>query len=112
MKYFYQQYIVIEDLIADLHGLDLSDEERHHLASLVDSSLHHAILDEILSNLSEENKREFLHQLNQDPENEKIMDFLKDKVENIEEKIRFVSEQLVKELHKDVKGAKKVTSNK
>lgn len=108
MKYFYSKYIVIEFLIGELHSMDLSDEERHHLASLIDSSLHHAILDEILSNLSEENKREFLHQLNQDPENEKIMDFLKDKVENIEEKISSISEQLVKEMHKDVKEAKKV----
>lgn len=108
MAIFYTKYIVIEDLITELHGLDLSDKERHHLATLVDSSLHHAILNEILNNLSEEDKREFLHQLNQDPENEKIMDFLKEKVDKIEDKIRHVSEELVKEMHEDIKGARKL----
>lgn len=108
MKYFYSKYIIIEDLITELHEMDLSDEERHHLAVLVDSQLHHAILDEILSNLNETDKKLFLHELHKDPENEKLIDFLKSKVDNIEEKIKTVSEQLVKELHKDVKEAKRV----
>ena len=107
MKYFYQNYIVIEDLITELHGLDLSDEERHHLATLIDSQLHHVILDEILSNLAEDDKKIFLDKINKDPESEEIMDFLNEKIENIEEKISKVSGQLVKELHSDVKEAKK-----
>ena len=108
MKYFYQKYIIIEDLITQLHSLDLSNEERHHLASLVDSSLHHAILDEILSNLSEEDKKLFLHELNKDPENKKIMEFLNEKIDNIEEKIKKVADELIKEMHKDVKEARKL----
>jgi len=105
---FYQKYIFIENLITELHQLDLSDVERQHLASLIDSSLHHAILDEILSNLSESDKKEFLHQLNQDPENDQLMEFLKQKVDNIEEKIARVSEELVKEMHKDLKESKRL----
>ncbi|TSC66800.1 MAG: Uncharacterized protein CEO21_15 [Microgenomates group bacterium Gr01-1014_80] len=102
----YQKYIVIESLIEELHGMDLSDEERQHLASLVDSSLHHAILDEILSNLSIEDKKIFLMKMSQDPEDDKLMEFLNERVENIEDKIKSASEQLVKELHKDIKEAK------
>lgn len=108
MPYFYTKYIVIESLIEELHSMDLSDEERHHLTSLVDSSLHHAILDEILSSLSKEDKKIFLNKINQDPESEKIMEFLNEKIENIEEKIRRVSDELVKEMHSDVKEAKRV----
>lgn len=105
---FYQRYIVIESLIEELHGLDLGEEERYHLASLVDSSLNHAILDEILSNLSPEDKKAFLAKMSEDPENEKLMDFLNERVENIEDKIKTVSEQLIKELHKDIKEAKRI----
>lgn len=107
MKYFYQKYVVMENLVAELHELDLSDEERQHLASLVDSSLHHAILDEILSNLNEEDKKLFLHELNKDPENEKLVDFLKEKIDNIEDKISKVSEGLIKEMHEDVRQVRK-----
>ena len=110
MSYFYSKYIVIEDLITELHGLDLSDEERHHLASLIDSQLHHAILDEILSNLTEADKKVFINKIKEDPESEDILDFLNEKIENIEGKISKVSDQLVKELHGDVKEAKKVSS--
>lgn len=107
MSYFYSKYIVIESLIDELHEMDLSEEEKHHLASLVDSQLHHVILDEILSSLSEDDKKIFLDKLKSDPESEEIMDFLSEKIENIEEKIKTVSDQLVKELHSDVKEAKK-----
>ena len=106
MAYFYTKYIVIEELIEELHSLDLSDEERHHLASLVDSSLHHAILDEILSNLNDADKKIFLTKMNENPKDEKLMDFLNEKVENIEGKIKKVAEDLVVEMHKDIKEAK------
>ncbi len=107
MSIFYQKYIVIENLVAELNDLNLSEEERAHLSALVDSSLHHAILDEILSNLNEEDKKTFLHLLNQDPENEKMVDFLNERIDNIEDKIRKVSTELVKEMHEDVKEVKK-----
>ena len=110
MAYFYTKYIVIEELIEELHSLDLSDEERHHLASLVDSSLHHAILDEILSNLNDADKKIFLTKMNENPKDEKLMDFLNEKVENIEGKIKKGAEDLVAEMHKDIKEAEKKSS--
>lgn len=108
MKIFFQKYVVMEELISEIDKLELSPEEKHHLSALVDSSLHHAILDEILSNLSNEDKKLFLHEMNKDPESEKLVDFLKDKIDNIEDKISKVSDQLVSELHEDVKEAKKL----
>ena len=108
MSYFYTKYIVIENLITELHDLDLSSEERLHLSSLVDSSLHNAVLDEILSNLKKEDQKLFLKMLSEDSSSEKMIEFLKDKVEGIEEKIKKVSEDLIKEMHEDVKKAKQV----
>lgn len=106
MKYFYSQYIVMESLIEELHKMDLSDEERYHLASLIDSSLHHVILNEILSNLSKEDKKLFLKLWSEDQGNEKLMEFLQNKVKGIEEKITKVSQDLIDKMHEDIKKAK------
>ena len=73
---------------------------------MLDSSLHHVILDEILSNLGEADKKMFLKRLHDNPEDEELWDFLNQKIEGVEEKIKKVSEQLVKEMHEDVKKAK------
>lgn len=105
MVYFYAKFVVIESLLKELNNLDLSESERHHLASLADSSLHHAILDEILSELSPIDKKAFIHRLKENPEDPKIMDFLNEKIEGVEGRIAKVSEDLVKELHKDIEEA-------
>ncbi|OGE37201.1 hypothetical protein A3B45_05275 [Candidatus Daviesbacteria bacterium RIFCSPLOWO2_01_FULL_39_12] len=107
MKYFYSHLIEIESLIIELDKLDLSLEEKSHLSSLVDSSLHHTILDVVLSQLSEKDKKVFLNHL-QKNEHDKIWQFLSSKVDKIEEKIINAAEELKKQLHKDIKDAKKV----
>lgn len=109
---FYTKIIKIESVIEQLHNLDLSDEERIHLANLVDSSLHHIILNEVLTNLNDDDKRTFLKLLHQDPESEQLMEFLQEKIENIEEKIKKVSEELVLQMHKDIKEAKNIKKHK
>ena len=106
MKYFYTKYLILEEFLEDFHKMDLSESERQYLSALVDSSLHHAILNEILSNLSEKNREIFLNLLKEDSSSEKLMEFLKDKVEGIEEKIKKVSGELIKEMHEDIKKAK------
>lgn len=105
MKYFYAHLIEIESLNAKLDELELSKEERMHLSYLADSSLHHKILDEILSNLSDSDKRVFMQHVN-DGDHEKIWKFLNEKIEGVEDKIKKAADQLKDELHKDIKEAK------
>lgn len=105
MKQFYSHIIEIESLIVELDQLDLEDEQKRHLAILIDSSLHHAILDAILLELSEEDKRIFIKHLAED-DHDKIWKFLTEKVGNIEDKIKKVSEDLKHQLHEDLKKAK------
>lgn len=108
MTYFYARIITIESITQELHSMDLSDEERHHLASLVDSNLHYVILDEILSNLSGADKKAFLHRLKMDPEDPKLMEFLAEKIDGIEVRIKKASDDLVAEMYKDIREAKKL----
>ena len=103
-KHFYSDIIETSSLSITLGDMDLSHEERLHLISLVESNLHHTILDAILSELSEEDKNKFLMHLSSN-NHEKIWSFLKDKIENIEEKIKKTAEDLHKELHEDIKEA-------
>lgn len=107
MIYFYTKIIEVETLIEELHSMDLSDRERVHLAALVDSSVHHVILDEILSNLSESDKKAFLHRFKDNPGDEKLLEFLAEKVDGIEEKIKKAADELISEMHKDIKKAKR-----
>lgn len=107
MAHFYTKFISVESIVEELHNLDLSEEERMHLATLIDSSIHHAILDEVLSNLKADDKKLFLKLLAQEQEHEKIMEFLNERVDHIEDKIKKVADDLTKEMHKDIKEAKK-----
>lgn len=104
--FFYSHLIEIESIIVELDKLDLSSEQKVHLTSLIDSSLHHTILDAILSELSASDKRVFLNHL-KGKEHSKIWQFLNGRVDNVEEIIKKAAEQLKLQLHKDLKEAVK-----
>ena len=89
--------------------MDLSTEEKSHLADLTDRSLHHAVLDEAMSHLSDQDKRAFVKLLSEDPGGEHLWDFLNQRVEKIEDKIKKVSDDLMEELYQDLKEAKKIS---
>lgn len=105
MKYFYSHLIEVESVISELDKMELSDEERIHLAALLDSSLHHTILDAILSELSDQEKRVFMQHIIEG-NHDKIWKFLNEKIDGVEDKIKKVAEDLKSELHKDLKKAK------
>ena len=107
MTFFYSHLIEIESVIVELDKMDLSKQQRLHLAQLLDSSLHHTILDAIFSQLSEDDKKVFASYL-AEGHHEKIWKFLNEKVENVEDKIKSAAEDLKKQLHKDLKEAKKL----
>lgn len=82
--------------------MNLDSKERTHLVSLIDSNIHHAILDLVLSELAPMDKKTFLHHLASE-NHDKVWKFLNEKVENIEEKIKKTAEDLKTELHKDIR---------
>lgn len=104
-RYFYTHIVDTSTLSLELGNMDLSPKERMHLISLIDSNLHHEILDLVLSELNSEDKKTFLHHLASE-DHDKVWKFLKEKVDNIEEKIKKTAEDLKKEFHKDIKEVK------
>ena len=104
-KHFYAHIVDTSTLSLELGEMNLTQEERMHLISLVDSNIHQTILDTVLSELSEEDKNIFLPHVSSS-DHAKIWKFLKIKIENIEEKIKKTAEYLKEELHRDIKETK------
>lgn len=103
--HFYSKLVATDSILEALNELNLSDDQKAHLLGIVESSLHHAILDAILSELSEKDKHIFLEKLDEN-DNEKIWKFLNEKIDKIEEKIVQTAESLKKELHQDIQETK------
>lgn len=97
--------MTVDDLHAELENMEMSDEEKIHILKLIDESIHHTILDAILSELSEEDKKEFLKHLDSD-DHDKIWEFVNEKIDNIEDKIKKAAQDIKEELHGDVRSAK------
>lgn len=106
-KHFYHEYVEIESVFVELDSFGFSEEEKHHLSRLIDANLHHTVLDAILSELNETDKKQFLTHL-QRSENTKIWELLHDRVEGIEEKIKKAALEVKKELHEDIDEARLV----
>ncbi len=107
-KHFYSHIIETASVSLELGEMDLSQEERRHLVSLVESQLHHTVLDAVLSELSEEDKKTFLTHVAVN-DHDKTWELLNEKIERIEEKIKKAADDLKQELHNDIKEAHKKT---
>lgn len=105
-KRFYSHIIETSSISLALAEMDMSNQERKHLIDLVEENLHHAILDAVLSELSEKDKKEFV-ELYAEGDDEKIWKLLSSRVENIEDKIKMTATELKKELHKDIEESHK-----
>lgn len=101
-KYFYTHIVDTSTLSLEIGNIDLTSKERLHLISLIDSNIHQEILDLILSELNEIDKKTFLHHLASE-NHAKVWKFLNEKVDNIEEKIKKTAEDIKKELHRDIR---------
>lgn len=104
-KHFYAHLTETTDIILELGELDLSPEERIHLLSLVEANIHSAVINTVLFNLSEENKKIFLSNLisNDHP---KTWEHLNKSTKDLENKIKETIDSVKKELLKDIRKAK------
>ena len=105
MRKFYSHLIEIDSLTVELESLNLADHEKHELAHLVDSNIHNVVMDAILSNLNEEDKRKFA-EIVLSEDHKKIWNFLNEKSGSVEEDIKKAALEFKKKLHEDLKEAK------
>lgn len=86
--------------------MNLSDDERGHLLSLAEANIHATVINTVLPELSEADKKIFLKNLVAN-NHEETWKHLLAKIENAEEKIRKSLQDLKKELLEDIKEANK-----
>lgn len=107
IKHFYSYHVEIDSLIIEIESLEIREHEKKHLISLAESQVHNAILDSIFLELKSEDKKLFIEHLNS-KNHEKIWKFLRTRIKDVEKKIEEVADAIKKELHKDIRDAKKV----
>jgi hypothetical protein len=105
-KHFYHKVVETSSISLALAEMDMTNEERRHLVSLVEENLHHAILDAVLSELSDRDKQEFM-ELFAEGRDDEVWRLLRDRTDNIEDKIKKTADDLKKELHEDIEESKK-----
>lgn len=105
-KKFYSGLVSLDKVFIELKDIHMSDEEKTHLVDIAYSHLHITILDVVLSHLSTGDKEKFLQRVEEN-DHRKTWEFLKNKIEGIEEKIQSSAENLKKELLEDVKKSKR-----
>jgi DNA-directed RNA polymerase specialized sigma24 family protein len=85
--------------------LDMEKHEREELILIVESSVHHVVMDIVLSQLSEHDKKVLLSHMIEGRHDD-IWDLLNAKTDHIETHIRKGVDKLKKDLHKDIARAK------
>lgn len=103
-KHFYSHLIEIDTVYTSLDTLDLTQQEKHELVTIVETSVHHIVLDTVLSELSETDKKKFLAHVATENHTD-VWELLKEKVHQVEDKIKQAVEELKANLHEDIKEA-------
>ncbi len=106
MKQFYDHIIEIDSLIIELDQLSLKPQEKEHLIAIIKTNVHTIILDVILSELPEKDKKMFLAHVYHD-NHDHIWKFLRARIENVEEKMILATKKLKEEFHNDIRVLKK-----
>jgi len=104
-KQFYSHLVDITIIQTELDSLDIEPHEHQELMTIVHTTIHHGVIDDILSELNEDEKKTFLTNLSHD-HHVNIWNHLYDVVENIEDKIKKTSSTILEELRRDLNEVK------
>ena len=104
-KHFYSHLVDLDSLESDLDLLTLSKSEKDELLELAHVHVHQTVMDAILNELNDYDKKRFL-ELMAEGRDEKIWEHLNDKVERIEDRITIAAQSIKKEMREDIKKIK------
>lgn len=104
-KHFYSHLVTLDTVVEEIASLNVTGGQKKDLEELAHDHLHETILDAILSELPERDKKIFLANLEYDS-HEQVWKHLNEKVDNIEDKIKTAAEKLKHELRDDIRTVK------
>lgn len=105
-KHYYSHIIDIQSIHIEIDGMDLNDKEKEELFDLIEKSMHHKVTHTVLDHLSEEDRKLFLKHIALE-EHDSLWDLLREKVSNVEEKVKFAGEKLLIGILEDITESKK-----
>lgn len=104
-SYFYSHLIKIDTIEVELDKIGVSKTEKKDLIFLIHSNIHHSVVDFVLSELDEDDKKEFLKRLNVNA-HDKTWVHLREKITNIEKKVEKIGIDLIDEFYRDILDSK------
>ncbi|MBP9691435.1 hypothetical protein KBD81_05140 [Candidatus Woesebacteria bacterium] len=107
-KHFYTHLIEIDSIHTRLERLPMHSTEREELIMLVHESLHHVVLDVVLTKLTSTEGKQFLSHVTHGCHDE-IWLLLSSKIEDPETEIKNAITAFISELHADIEELDKET---
>ena len=103
MNIFYDHIILIHEIHSEVEMLDVSEKDKKEMVQLIEETVHQRILHSILDHLHKDHHEEFLTRFQAAPQDGALLDFLREKVADIEERIKEAAEEIKYELLKEVR---------
>lgn len=101
-KILYDHLIILEEIETLISEYRFEGKEKQEISQMIEETIHYRVLNVILINLPKEHHQTFLERFHQAPYDEDLLNFLKEKVANIEDLISDEIKILEKELKKDL----------
>lgn len=96
-----------KDLLEALDLTDFAEDQASTLFELLMDILEIKMLDTILSELEDADKKEFITLLNKEEDPEAVNDFLRDHIKGFDSKLKIMMAEFKQELKEDIAQAKK-----
>ena len=106
-KIFYDHLIIIEEVVAVLDAHNLTGAQKQEFLDLIDETMHHHILDTILTHLPREHHEAFLAKFHASPGDRTLMTFLKENISaDIEKEILRKASNVKRQILKEIEQSK------
>jgi hypothetical protein len=99
--YFYSNLITLEPVVLRLSELSLTADEKKELLNISEENLHYILMDLVLTELSDDDKKIFFLHLTVE-KHEPLWEFLHSKIDQVEDKIKKAADDFIASLNKDI----------
>lgn len=107
-KLFFDHLIEFEEVEIELKGLDLGSEEKKELEQLIDSMVHHRVIDRILTHLPRHHHAEFIESFHKAPYDPKLLSWINQRIKaSVEEHVKDEIKKLKQEILEDIRSSHK-----
>lgn len=104
-KHFYSYLVDTVSIEVELDTLELTMEEKEELTVIMDTTIHHVVVDTVLSELSPADKKSFLSHMMHEKHDE-IWQLLRERMHEPEAKITKAVHSLKEEMHGEIRESK------